>query len=227
MPDWKDITTYDFTKDLDDKGWAWEFLRRNQEYRDDWERYKRFKSEGRVYGGKDFIEFYGYLWDKYGVSMLRDPAFDKPGHVFGIYTKNLEYNSARMQVIVGLRGKNVYTATPQLVTIPEGQVALTFDLTRPLGPQLELAKKILKAKTQEERKRPPLYRDKWALYLRVLDARLLNVSYAKIARVLYEETGDPQYKDEYDTGMTGKCKVRDIYMKQALPLTKKGYQYLL
>lgn len=35
--DWRNDADYDFTEELDLNGWAWEFLRRNPEYRNDWE----------------------------------------------------------------------------------------------------------------------------------------------------------------------------------------------
>ena len=34
---WRKDADYEFTKDLYLNGWAWEFLRRNPEYRNDWE----------------------------------------------------------------------------------------------------------------------------------------------------------------------------------------------
>ena len=32
-PDWRDAESYAYTRDLTPEGWAWEFLRRNPEYR--------------------------------------------------------------------------------------------------------------------------------------------------------------------------------------------------
>lgn len=228
-PDWKDINTYSFTKDLDRAGWAWEFLRRNQTYRADWERYKR---EGWDSWGTDPQAFYSYIADKYGVIKLQDPADDKPGFIFGIprrvNSQLIGYQTSKHQFIEGQGGPNIYTAKGQWVTIPEGQVAVTFDMTIPLTPQVEFIKKLL-LENQKSRsfKRPTLYRDKWSLYLRVLDAISLNETYHSVALVFYEETGDPQYKDEYDWGNTGSHKIRDIYKKQALPLTEGGYLSIL
>jgi transcriptional regulator len=31
-PNWRDASSYDYTRDLTREGWAWEFLRRNQDY---------------------------------------------------------------------------------------------------------------------------------------------------------------------------------------------------
>lgn len=36
MPDWSDDGSYEYTSDLSAEGWAWEFLRRNRDYRDDY-----------------------------------------------------------------------------------------------------------------------------------------------------------------------------------------------
>ena len=36
--DWRNKAVYDYTNDLDLNGWAWEFLRRNPEYRKDWKK---------------------------------------------------------------------------------------------------------------------------------------------------------------------------------------------
>lgn len=36
LPDWADKADYDFLKDAQPHEWAWEFLRRNQQYRNDW-----------------------------------------------------------------------------------------------------------------------------------------------------------------------------------------------
>lgn len=35
-PDWRRSETYDYTRSLPRRGWAWEFLRRNPDYRREW-----------------------------------------------------------------------------------------------------------------------------------------------------------------------------------------------
>lgn len=37
-PDWRDASSYAYTQALSPEGWAWEFLRRNSEYRAAWSR---------------------------------------------------------------------------------------------------------------------------------------------------------------------------------------------
>ena len=36
--DWRDSSSYEYTRELEDTGWAWEFLRRNRAYALDWAR---------------------------------------------------------------------------------------------------------------------------------------------------------------------------------------------
>ncbi len=51
QPDWQDDAAYEYTKTLDLEGWAWEFLRRNPEYKADWAEFLKKKSElEKVYG---------------------------------------------------------------------------------------------------------------------------------------------------------------------------------
>ncbi len=225
MPDWKDDAAYGFTGKLDQAGWAWEFLRRNEQYHADWERYAR---EGWESWGEDPQMFYSYIANTYGVSSLQDPAEDKPGFIFGIprHVNNqlIGYQTSKYQFIEGQGGPSIYTAKGQWVTIPQGQVAVTFDMERPLDPQIKFIKKILKENQKlRKKKRPTLHRDNWTIYLRVLDARSVKASYNVITSVLYEVTGDIQLECDY----TGRHKVRDIYKNQALPLVQGGYLEIL
>ncbi|HEV2549416.1 MAG TPA: DUF6499 domain-containing protein [Stellaceae bacterium] len=38
-PDWRDASSYAYTQELSPEGWAWEFLRRNSDYRAAWSRH--------------------------------------------------------------------------------------------------------------------------------------------------------------------------------------------
>ena len=70
---------------------------------------------------------------------------------------------------------------------PDGFLRFDFDLSQPIEPQIEIARKALLdfqkdrfGKTVQRRRRP----DKWLTYLRVLDAREDGVSWADIAKIL-------------------------------------------
>jgi len=75
-------------------------------------------------------------------------------------------------------------ATCQAAPLEESEIALTFDLKRPLEPQIEHARQILR-QYQAERLGKPLQRrrhpDKWLGYLRTIDAREDDASWVKIA----------------------------------------------
>ncbi len=41
-PDWRDASSYAYTQALSSEGWAWEFLRRNPDYRAAWSQRSHF-----------------------------------------------------------------------------------------------------------------------------------------------------------------------------------------
>ncbi len=50
-PDWQDAAAYKYTEKLDLAGWAWEFLRRNPEYKADWAEFLKKKAQlEKTYG---------------------------------------------------------------------------------------------------------------------------------------------------------------------------------
>ena len=46
MPDWRDTSGYHYLAALDSASWAWEFLRRNSDYRVDFTRCRRALAKG-------------------------------------------------------------------------------------------------------------------------------------------------------------------------------------
>jgi hypothetical protein len=78
----------------------------------------------------------------------------------------------------------------RLIALQDGQVALTFEIDKPLAEQLEMAKKTLSdlqtqkhGKPLQKRRRP----QKWLGYLRVLDAREAGAYWSQIATVFFEQ----------------------------------------
>ena len=45
--DWRKKKDYEFTKELSNEGWAWEFLRRNPKYIDQWENISKKETQKR------------------------------------------------------------------------------------------------------------------------------------------------------------------------------------
>lgn len=51
QPDWQNASTYEYTETLNLEGWAWEFLRRNPEYKAEWAEYLKKKTKlEKIYG---------------------------------------------------------------------------------------------------------------------------------------------------------------------------------
>ena len=75
------------------------------------------------------------------------------------------------------------------VKLKETEVALVFDCDRALEPQLEAARRWLKAeyKSQNKKTQHRIHKRKWLKYLRVLDAREANASWQKITDVFFEQ----------------------------------------
>lgn len=82
-----------------------------------------------------------------------------------------------------------------LVPIQRNEFAVVFDLERPLGPQLEVAKRNLKdlqtdrlGKAMQQRRHPK----KWLAYLRTLDAREEGASWSEISALHQNTAGTEQ-----------------------------------
>jgi hypothetical protein len=72
MPDWKNEDDYAFTNDLNDEEWAWEFLRRNEEYREDFRQFQETIKQLKDEYGKDPKE-----WPKDSRAFFYDPPRNK------------------------------------------------------------------------------------------------------------------------------------------------------
>ena len=68
-PDWRKDEDYAYTKKLGNAGWAWEFLRRNDEYKKSWEAFRLQASEYK----KEF----GLEWREERSTWLYDPPLSE------------------------------------------------------------------------------------------------------------------------------------------------------
>jgi hypothetical protein len=84
MPDWTNDQEYDWTDSLSRREWAWEFLRRNPEFRCDWEMSQIEYGISGYDGGTTTL-----------MSPQREPSLLKWGC---LYTASPEYD-ARMAVV--------------------------------------------------------------------------------------------------------------------------------
>ena len=175
VPDWRDSETYPKGDELSANEWRWEFLRRREDYREDWllhaessyrnrEIARQVHEKGHEYPviPPDSLGFGAHMpgcEDKYGVCFLLNPA--SPKFRLGLFPQT--YGSVIGDVARGV--------LPSLEA--KGRVAIMFDLNKPLGPQIEQAKRTFTWVQAEfdsvgERRK---HSTKWPFYLRVIDAR--------------------------------------------------------
>jgi hypothetical protein len=169
----------------------WEFLRRDEQYRKDWEHYTALDHPFKLALTADphdrklllpfYPEEYRDRWDdvwkmakKYGLLRLPDPSIKVPRLL-------------------------------AFFQIPQDLIQVVIDRKRPIKPQLAAYSKILT--TQQKHRHgyisrdPRLNRSQWATYLRVLDARSVGISFNDIGRDLLE----------YDHSQTG-IHAREVFM---------------
>jgi hypothetical protein len=198
MPDWRCAADYAYTRQLDAVQWAWEFLRRNRDYQREYQHFigvwraleaaygappnrdfPAWKADPRAYvfageeGGegcrvdedKVLIECaLGAQWGFY--KFPNDPAIAAPGlDVPPIWRAEVE----ELPLVGPLDG--------DYLGEDPARVALGFDLSLPLGEQLQRAKQKLGALKAARRRAGALVprsiaalRERWTGYLRLLDA---------------------------------------------------------
>lgn len=172
MPDWRNADTYSYTDGIGYKAWAWEFLRRNADYRDDWSECQGDMAKAARRAAK------------FGLITALDPnapACREDG-VFLWWSKKLVAD----HVVALNRGWIAET----LAAMPLKIECLTFDVSKPVDQQLKAARALLR-KLKRARKSGAMKADTkahkklWKDYLRALDARNAGEPLKEIACVLF------------------------------------------
>jgi hypothetical protein len=213
-PDWTDSKSYPTPETAGAEQWAWEFLRRNQEYQDTFQQYAEFFKPDRfrswfenLVWNFDHLRNYNLICQKFRVMHLVDPRRDYtqaseadgdlPALNFRIDFGWLLPYSTQMETEPRSGGIYCKNFVPPL---PEkwGDVLVKFDLSVPLEIQFEQLKNSL-ADMQKTLFDENLISDyKWAnngsnalnnfadlqKYLRALDASESNKSDDEIAKAL-------------------------------------------
>jgi len=183
-PNWKQLDDYAFTDSLTREGWCWEFMRRNPEYKKDYSEAK--EKPGLIYDppkleGESNSEYMQrtigqeldptscaakvYYALKWGMEPpVQDPnCGDAPKFL-------LPFPQLTKWDDIGKYFQREESVGPVLQSLQFP--TLTFDLTRPLNPQVKQTKKILKelAVDMSGRKQFNVLPEDWRCYLRLLDA---------------------------------------------------------
>lgn len=187
IPDWLDAVSYGDIGRWSEYRWRWEFTRRREDCRVDFDRYaiptlkfaqeckalERRQKPGKKLAGLLSPDQPGFLADvprcqeKYGLSSLPNPAIgEQPFYAIAFTPPCPRYE------LWGNSSTN------------ENELKIIFDLKAAIEPQLHSAREILRYKQKQRlgalvqhRKHPT----KWFDYLRVLDARESGVSWSDIA----------------------------------------------
>jgi hypothetical protein len=199
VPDWRDKDAYPKPDDLRLDEWRWEFERRRPEYREAWLLYAERTYRANIEDAQTII---GSDWAarerrKDLVRSIDDPQFyakRRQSTEFGPW-REYEWNYIQDPVAPNRNlltfeqstyGVILFDSWDAFLELPRrtdpddsGHVAITFDLKRPLRPQLETAEEILefhvaneKAWSEEysEPKQRRRHTENWPTYLRILDA---------------------------------------------------------
>ena len=214
MPDWRNPDLYSYTDSLTTLGWAWEFLRRNNDYRAAYEAFlvvakARFAEPTRL----DLLERERVLRSRLGEFGLLsfhspDASLDNPLWTeFTLYSyPDPESDATKVAPLwlgaVGFgaapRPKNQIPPSGTWAGFPHS-IEWIFSFTKSLDIQLEMAGNFLKECERRVRAmtdlRPeiPTIRfsaDRYVLYLRLLDAHDAGESIGEMSRVLFGAMAD-------------------------------------
>jgi hypothetical protein len=197
VPDWKNENTYPHPNSLNDTFWRWEFLRRRSDYRQDWEKYSLQTYEYELACANDpnyptryrkkvfspdhpaFKARMPNSLEKYHLSGLPNPSIAKPWM--------LSFDSNYGRIYFGQGPDWLGGGEEVKLCLSEWRVAAMFDLKKPLSPQIEKVKSDLMewqehqvGRNLERRK----CRDEWPMYLQVLDAVALAISFREIGQTV-------------------------------------------
>ncbi len=230
MPDWRNLDDYQYTKGLTHKAWAWEFLRRNPDYRNAWQVWKHdeklrtptplelLTSEEievtQSIGNKHREEAVREA-GKWGLLMPCDPnvradTFQTEEGDFIWWRRDLL--SASVFVL------NKDHARETLRRLSLETELLAFDLRRPINQQLDQARILLRQlrefkEIKQRRVNTKAHKKLWPRYLQALDARNDGRPLKEIAVVFFE-----------NVSMTSKA---GDFLKQAERLRDGGYRKIV
>ena len=164
VPNWRDASAYP-SPSKDWHYWRWQFTRRCPDYREAWQQGDRKR-----------------VLVRFGYSFIEDPKNEKHtitshGPIFQFL--DLSDDDKTVIETVPLTGSSGRISN-HFVKVP-------FDLDRPLPEQIKSAKAALKSLQSQlhgKHLQRRLHRDKWPLYLRVIDAREAGETLETIGREL-------------------------------------------
>jgi hypothetical protein len=214
VPDWRNPEDYGFTDSLTLDQWAWQFLRRNPKYVEDWreilltflefirdhgtDEASRYFCQGGTtdHRGEDFCVCTVRLRDrfgKWGTAGYYNPETDDPTRL-AFLQQLLPRSHPAPAAVYSEEDIEKLGIDPRRVTVPLDfpEVVHVFDLSRPIKPQVESVGRTLQAQQRwwtEDLggavKATRRRKSKWPLYLRALDASSAGATYEEMAEVFF------------------------------------------
>lgn len=211
LPDWRQFEAYPKTESTM-RIWWWEFIRRRPQYRTLWQTAiaKREISESDTVISDDFE----WLRFNYQMTTILDPCkqftdFDLmchrfPSNYLQSRPQTYEWRGFDDDQLDSIQKASEYKAR---LETEHSIVRYTFDLTKPIEPQLAKAKIMLQSHQGNDIKIPKHRTYNWPNFLRVLDAREIGVTYQTISDVLWPGLEKPAQsaRDVYNAAV----KLRD------------------
>ena len=219
VPDWRDERAYFATRDLTDRQWRWEFMRRRPSYREDWVRCfwqkREWVEKNEAMLRRDHI-LVGLDWSKdkslevaYPDDFIERCAKGVSGH---IKDPSRQFSDWDLQYGVGRVEPKAQPRRPREIGARDRRLPVTrgwdIDVSQPLPPQFAAAKVYL-ARIQKElygkQNTPKPRRAQWPLYLRALDAKDAGASYDLMAKTFwpdnYDEKTPQSARDVYEAAV--------------------------
>ena len=228
MPNWRDESAYPSPSQTL-WYWRWDFTRRRPDYRKAWQQEGTIEYGGEVDVEKLVEKFLNpnlqdskdkqrkRLVERFGYPDLEDPKNEQRKMFPGPDVRALEPEDDKKPIIelAHLRASSARAG--------EHLVRVTFDIDRPLSVQIEAATGFLKSYQEDlhgkvlQRR---LHREKWPLYLRIIDARDAGETWETIGRELLgldpDSASEELPVDEFDrkidhSGSTAGAKSRQVW----------------
>jgi hypothetical protein len=185
---WRTPSDYHYTKDLSYKVWAWEFLRRNHDYRADWRSWG-LDNDHRDDEGLARATSAAAKW---GLLVPLDPM--ERGDRIARESPSDDFVWWRSELLSGnVFALNKNHASETVPALPEHIELIGFNMGKPVDQQIQQARRVLSRLRQARGDKPRPAKTKghvkkWTTYLRALDAKGSGEALKEIAAVLL---GDP------------------------------------
>ncbi len=222
LPNWKDSSRYPDSENTTAYQWAWEFLRRNPEYQEDYEIYScclECKPKD-----KDFDEKYDkklILEDKYSFSPLAPPDKDDPFSRYRHGWDVLKVPMFKAHVVWGENPENGEIDNLFSYDLSPSQFGIVFDLAEPRQKQIDFVN--LMFNQLRGAYKPPGFKSRfhdYADHLRILDAKAAGATHLEILREMFprkiESVGKESARIFIREKLKNAKKLRDInYLRLA------------